>query len=59
MSATHLPAVGNSIQGFLAKPFALDDLLPMLRAVCDSHCPPQRRLECLRLTAPSGAASSI
>ena len=56
MSATHLPPVGYRIQGFLAKPFALEDLLPMLRTVCDTHCPPQRRFECRRLTAPDGAA---
>ena len=56
MSATHLPVGGYSIQGFLAKPFALDDLLPMLRGVCDTHCPPPRRRECLRLTVLNGAA---
>ena len=56
MSATHLPAVGHRIQGFLAKPFAVDELFAMLRRVCDAHCPPRRRLDCLRLTAPNGAA---
>ena len=56
ISATHLPAGDTRIQGHLSKPFAVDDLLPMLRAVCGTHCPEERRARCQTLT---GADRSV
>jgi len=46
ISATHAPANDIRIQGFLAKPFNADDLLPLLRKVCDKYCPASRRAHC-------------
>jgi CheY-like chemotaxis protein len=38
VSATHRPVDDDRVQGFLEKPFTLDDLLVMLRGVCGAHC---------------------
>jgi two-component system response regulator MprA len=38
ISATHSPASDARIQGFLQKPFTLDDLLALVRGICDAHC---------------------
>jgi CheY-like chemotaxis protein len=56
ISATHLPEADHRIQGFLAKPFDVVDLLPMLRGVCGEHCPAPRRHACHALAAKKNGA---
>lgn len=56
ISATHAPANDIRIQGFLPKPFDADDLLPLLREVCDKHCPASRRARCPSFTATNNGA---
>jgi len=43
MSATHDPAGDPRIQGFLAKPFRVDQALMSLKHVCQTSCPDSRR----------------
>lgn len=50
ISASHAPTADPRIQGFLAKPFGVSDLLTMLREVCEPHFMDTRRLSCLPLT---------
>jgi two-component system, OmpR family, response regulator MprA len=53
ISATHSPATDARIQGFLQKPFSLDDLLTLVRGVCKAHCD----ATVCRLMAPRTPAS--
>jgi CheY-like chemotaxis protein len=50
ISATRQHAPDPRVQGFLRKPFSLQHLLPLLRRVCDQHCPEERRERCRDLT---------
>jgi len=54
VSATHLIVSDNRVQGFLEKPFAVDDLLLLLRRVCGAHCPEERRAACANMAANRG-----
>jgi len=38
LSASYRPVSDSRIQGFLQKPFNIDDLLVMLRGVCEADC---------------------
>ena len=53
ISATHVASADIRIQGFLAKPFAVDHLLQMLRKVCSPHCTATGRSACLNFTVRS------
>ncbi len=53
LSASRQPVRDTRIQGFLQKPFNIDDLLVMLHGVCDAHC--AYRSSCCSLAAEDNA----
>jgi CheY-like chemotaxis protein len=38
LSASHLPFGDDRVQGFLEKPFDIEELLSMLHGICGAHC---------------------